>query len=86
MCDFDVKFSSTVKDIVAGAKARVEKSGGSFDGDTTSGKFSVPTPKVEGTYKIEGQVMHINIHKKPMMIPCGVVESYIKKQFASADG
>ena len=84
-CEFDVAFNGSAEDIVAGAGDSVLKAGGTVDGDTSQGSFSVPNPKVQGTYTISGQKMAITITKKPTLVPCGVIEGYIKKQFKKAD-
>ncbi len=84
-CEFEVPFSGDVQSVIDGAKSAVEKAGGKFGGDASTGKFNVPKPAVEGSYRITGSSMSITITKKPMIVPCGVIESYIKEKFKAAN-
>lgn len=81
-CHFKLSFSGSAQDLVNKARQKVQGAGGTFNGDASSGSFSVPIPlgHVEGNYQISGQTLTVNITKKPFFIPCGAIESFIKKQ------
>lgn len=83
-CEFEVPFSGDVQNVIDGAKSAVEKAGGKLGGDVKTGTFTVPKPAIEGSYKITGTAMSITISKKPMIVPCGVIESFIKEKFKAA--
>jgi len=53
-CNFTITFQGSAGDFVAKAKAKVEENNGTFDGDTSSGSFDVPTPigHISGDYSI----------------------------------
>jgi len=78
-CNFTITFQGSAGDFVAKAKAKVEENNGTFDGDTSSGSFDVPTPigHISGDYSIEGQDITINISHKPLVIGCGAIQNYI---------
>lgn len=81
-CHFKVSFSGSAQDLVDRARQKVQGAGGTFDGDAGSGSFSVPTPlgHVQGDYQISGQALTVNITKKPFLIPCSAIESYVKSR------
>jgi len=80
-CTFTITFQGSAADFVAGAKTKVEANNGTFDGDTSSGTFDVPTPvgHISGDYTIDGQQITINIAQKPFIISCNAIENYINQ-------
>jgi hypothetical protein len=61
----------------------VEKQGGSFDGDSNSGNFSISVfGTISGTYAVAGNQLNITIEDKPMMIPCAAIENVLKSQIS----
>lgn len=80
-CNFSIPFSGTADDIYRKAKAAVEKQGGEFSGDSSSGNFSIQVfGTISGSYTVSGQQLDISIEDKPMMIPCGAIENALKGQ------
>ena len=79
-CNFDLNIKNTAEAFLAKAQLLSGKMNGSFDGDTATGTFNIPTPfgKLVGTYTTEGQVVHITVTDKPMLMACGVIESMLK--------
>ncbi|MDR3679046.1 MAG: hypothetical protein P4L41_03695 [Flavipsychrobacter sp.] len=79
-CNFDLNIKDTAAAFLAKAQGLSKKMNGSFDGDTASGTFNIPTPfgKLIGTYVTEGLVVHITVTDKPMLMACGVIESLLK--------
>ncbi|MGN6164623.1 MAG: hypothetical protein ACTHOF_08790 [Flavisolibacter sp.] len=81
ICNFSIDFTGSAQDVFNRAKAAVEKQGGSFNGDSNSGNFAINVfGTISGTYTISGQQLQISIEEKPMMIPCGAIESALKGQ------
>ncbi|WP_437592386.1 hypothetical protein [Sorangium sp. So ce1000] len=78
---FSVPFSGSSQDIIAKAKAAIEKAGGQFNGDEGKGGFSVPTPAgtVKGTYAISAQTFAVDITDKPFIMPGAAIESQVRK-------
>ncbi|MCU0429723.1 MAG: hypothetical protein MUF42_07090 [Cytophagaceae bacterium] len=76
MCQFTFPFSVSVETLVENATNAIAKAGGSLQGDSLNGKFSVPTMlgDVAGTYVINGQVASFQITDKPMFLPCDMIE------------
>ncbi len=81
-CNFSITFTGSATDIVTKTRESITKAGGKFDGDATSGSVFMATPvgDVEGTYNIAGQTLDIEIAKKPMFVPCNLIESELKKR------
>ncbi len=79
MCNFKIEFKGTAAEAVARAKAGIEKAGGTFNGNTERGHFSIPSPSIAGNYTIEGQVVNIMITKKPFYIPCSAIEAKLRE-------
>jgi hypothetical protein len=80
-CNFSIDFMGSAQDVFSRAKAAVEKQGGSFNGDSSSGNFSINVfGAISGTYTVSGQQLQISIEEKPIMIPCAAIESALKGQ------
>ena len=81
-CEFSVPFSGDAEKILAKARQAVESQGGNFTGDTTTGEFDVSVfgNRVAGSYVVSEQNLQMNIHTKPFMVPCGMIESFLVKQ------
>jgi len=80
-CNFSIDFTGSAQDIFNRAKTAVEKQGGSFNGDSNNGNFSINVfGTISGTYMISGQQLQISIEEKPMMIPCAAIENALKSQ------
>ena len=82
-CNFSIPFSGTPEEVYAKARNAVEKQGGSFTGDQTSGSFSINVfGAISGTYAVSGNQLQITIEDKPMMIPCAAIENVLKSQIS----
>ena len=84
-CNFTVNFMGGATEKVAKAKKEVETNGGTFNGNEVAGNFKVPVPlmsNIEGSYKVSKQVISFNIAKKPILVSCGKVQSFLEEQFA----
>ena len=82
-CNFSIPFSGSAQDIYQKAKAAVEKQGGNFSGDSSGGNFTINVfGTITGSYTVSGQQLDIAIEDKPMMIPCGAIESALKGQIS----
>jgi len=82
-CNFSIPFSGSAQDIYQKAKAAVEKQGGNFSGDSSGGNFTINVfGTITGSYTVSGQQLDIVIEDKPMMIPCGAIESALKGQIS----
>ncbi len=81
-CNFSIPFTKDVTEILAKAKKTVESQNGAFTGDEQSGHFNVSVfgNTIVGTYMVEGQNLNMDITDKPFMVPCAMIESYLKGQ------
>lgn len=83
-CNFTVPFTKDAAEVLEKAKNTVESQGGSFTGDTGSGNFNVSVfgNTIVGTYVVEGQNLNIDITDKPFLVPCSMIESFLKGQLS----
>jgi hypothetical protein len=81
-CSFKFNIDSNPAEIINKVKTKIENEGGSFTGDDSEGKFNLPTPvgAIEGNYSVSDNELKIDITKKPMMLPCSMIESELKKR------
>jgi hypothetical protein len=81
-CNLQFPFIDSVSDLVTNLKDRIEQANGDFNGNTSGGSFSVPTPlgRIEGTYKINGQLLLIAISKRPIIISCNKIAQFIENE------
>lgn len=83
-CKFQLPFSSPVETAVQKARAAVEGQNGLFNGDSTSGEFELTVfgNFIKGNYTIDGQVLNLEVTDKPLFVPCGMIESFLKKEIS----
>lgn len=83
-CNFTIAFTRSATEILDKAKKTVEAQNGNFTGDTTSGNFDVNVfgNTVVGSYTVEGQNLNIEITDKPFLVPCSMIESFLKGQLS----
>lgn len=81
-CSFKFNIDSSPAAIINNLKSKIEKEGGSFTGDENEGNFNLPTPvgSIEGNYLVIDNELKIDITKKPMMLPCSMIESELEKR------
>jgi hypothetical protein len=81
-CNFSINFSGAASDIVTKIRSEIQKQGGDFNGDETSGSFGVKVfgSTIAGSYNVTGTQININITSKPIFISCGQVEGFLKSQ------
>jgi len=81
-CSFKFNIDSSPVEIIEKVKLKIENEGGNFTGDDNEGDFNLPTPvgAIEGNYSISDNELKIDITKKPMMLPCSMIESELEKR------
>ena len=81
-CSFKFNIESNPAEIINKVKLKIEKEGGSFTGNESEGNFNLPTPvgAIEGNYSVSNNELTIDITKKPMMLPCSMIESELEKR------
>lgn len=80
-CHFSIAFDGQPNLLVEKARKEILMAGGTFAGDTESGKFSIGTPlgSVKGNYTIQAQIFVIDITDKPMLVGCSRIENELRK-------
>jgi len=81
-CSFKFNIESNPAEIINKVKSKIENEGGNFTGDESEGNFNLPTPvgAIEGNYTVSENELKIDITKKPMMLPCSMIESELEKR------
>lgn len=81
-CSFKLNVEAIPADIINNVKLKIENEGGSFTGNERKGNFNLPTPVggIEGNYSIKDNELQIDITKKPVMLPCSMIESELEKR------
>jgi len=81
-CSFKINVKANPAEIINNVKLKIENEGGRFTGDEREGNFNLPTPvgAIEGNYSVSNDELKIDITKKPMMLPCGMIESELEKR------
>lgn len=83
-CSFTIGIPDMAGQTINKAKSAIEGQGGIFNGDLSSGTFSVQViGNIEGSYTVTGQVMNIEISSKPIFISCSQIEDFMKNQLSS---
>jgi len=79
-CNFTIPFTKSVTEILEKAKKTIESQSGNFTGDENAGNFDVSIfgNTVIGSYTVIGQNLNIDITEKPFLVPCNMIESYLK--------
>ena len=79
-CNFSISYNGSAEELVAKATTAITRAGGNFEGNITSGIFSLQTfmGEIAGTYTAFEQQMDIEITKKPMLVPCSEIEKQLK--------
>ncbi|MES2690409.1 MAG: hypothetical protein V4658_08405 [Bacteroidota bacterium] len=81
-CNFSIDLSGTAEELIAKAQSGIIAMGGSFEGNTETGSYSISTPlgKVSGTYIVQNNAANFTIHEKPMFLSCNMIEEQLRKQ------
>lgn len=78
-CQLTFQIQSPAAELRKQIQKLVEQYDGQLTGDEKSGQFSLQIlGSIEGEYTIDGNKLHINITKKPMLIGCETISSTIK--------
>ena len=79
-CEFDIHYAMTPEELVEKAATGIKNQGGEFEGDTNSGSFSMRNPVIiRGNYTINGQVVHVAITKRPLVVPCNIIKNKLEE-------
>ncbi|MCP9237840.1 hypothetical protein [Lewinella sp. JB7] len=84
-CAFIITFHQSTAELIERTRKAVSAKGGNFEGDVTSGKFSIPAASgtVAGTYRVEDHVFHFSITEMPEDTTCHKVENTFRSLIGS---
>ncbi|CAN5415702.1 hypothetical protein BH20BAC1_BH20BAC1_15650 [soil metagenome] len=80
MCNFSIPFTGDPTVLLQKARNTIESQKGTLEGDTNSGTFdvSILSNQIRGNYQVIGNVMNIEVIKKPFFVPCNTIENFLK--------
>ena len=89
MASFSIDFPGTSNQFVVSADSAIKNKGGIFDGNSTTGSFSLQTliGSVKGTYQVVSEPnspqtkVEITITKKPFIVPMSKIQEVIASYF-----
>lgn len=79
---FEIKLSASAEEVIAAAKKAASKNGVTLEGDAGSGQFS--GMGIAGACLISGEMLRIEITRKPLVMTWGLIEKSLKDFFAAA--
>jgi hypothetical protein len=77
---FEVKLNRAAEEIIGKAHVAAQHYGIDFAGDGQNGRFA--GHGIEGSYTIDGEVLSLQIKRKPMLIPWSMIETKLLAFFA----
>lgn len=78
--EFAVPAGSSPEAVLARARAQAQGAGITLTGDACEGRFE---GTASGTYRVAGQVLHVEVARKPAFVPWGLVESTLRRLFGA---
>lgn len=88
MCNFTIEYPKPKDEMIRQLQIAIEsQTDGFFQGDTTTGMFSFTAKGFElaGNYHIEGDLVELNVTKKPWLLSCKRIESEIRSYLEKAE-
>ena len=76
--EFDVAEGLTPEEVLARARAKARSAGIAIHGDVSGGRFE---GAATGTWAVDGRTLRVEVLRKPMLVPWGLVESLLKRLF-----
>ena len=88
-CTFSIPFEGTAVDLKAKIETAVVQAKGTFEGDASAGKFSLPTPlgQIKGSYNMnDASPINIQVSEKPFFVSCKQIESKLMEYLNPVNG
>lgn len=76
---FEITLNRRPDELIGIARNTALRHGIRFEGDNQSGQFA--GHGIEGSYTVLDQILFLQIHEKPFLMPWTLVESTLKKYF-----
>ena len=79
---FVASFSGDAESLFGKLTAALKEHGGSVKGDKDGGAIEVSSPlgAVEGTYRVEGRNIRIELTRKPFLVPASKIEELLRQE------
>lgn len=86
-CNFNINFTEPIETLIRKAEDAITSIGGTFDGDTVKGNFSIPTRagKITGKYSVSDRSIAFEITDKPILVSCNKIENELRNYLDSTE-
>ena len=83
-CTFSVNYNGNIKSLLEMGRREALAFNGYLNGDTQSGVFLVNAlgGTFSGNYEVFNNTIKFNLERKPFVIPCAVIESFLKSNIS----
>lgn len=85
-CTFSIAIAegAPLEPLYEKARQALESQGGTFSGDMNGGSFHVSMfgNNISGSFKVENNELNVVVDEKPFMVPCSMIESYLKNKLS----
>jgi len=85
-CNFNIGFNEPIGKLIEKAKSGIASIGGTFEGNTQKGNYSIPTQvgKITGSYHVQDNSIAFEIIDKPFLVSCKKIEDELRKYLGTA--
>jgi hypothetical protein len=79
-CEFTIDVDRDPADLIRRARAALVSIGGTMTGNEQAGEVAADSPfgRIEGHYSVAGNAVSFVITRKPVLVPCKMIESQIR--------
>lgn len=79
-CKISISYTNNIETLFRMGADEAKIHNGDFSGDINSGRFNIPVlgGTFIGSYFVNGKTIFLEISKKPIFIPCSLIESFLK--------
>lgn len=76
-CNFSIGYTQPIENLIEKARNGIATKGGTFNGDTHSGSYSIGTfvGSISGTYTVNGNSIDFAITSKPIVVTCNKIQN-----------
>ena len=80
-CKFTIDVDDDPAVLIAKERTALASIGGKLEGDAVAGTVSGDTAfgSIEGSYSVVGRAVSFVITKKPVLVPCAMIESQLRQ-------
>ncbi len=83
-CKLNIDYKGNINELFELGRREASAIGGFVNGNLQSGVFSINALRgtFSGNYSVNANMIEINLDKKPFLIPCVVIEKFLKSNIS----